>query len=104
MDPLDHQGAIKQDQKSAGKVNDLLAWVYTREDGVILRLVFTGNESTTTTEIKKDQKELMEQVQKYNWNQSKRPDSIHLKALWKLEDRVAILVMYTCLTLILRKN
>lgn len=52
VDPLDHQGAIKQDQKSAGKVNDLLAWVCTREDGIILRLVFTGNESKTTTEIK----------------------------------------------------
>lgn len=36
VDPLDHQGAIKQDQRSAGKINDLLAWVYTREDGTIL--------------------------------------------------------------------
>lgn len=52
VDPLDHQGAIKQDQKSAGKVNDLLAWVCTGEDGSILRFVFTGNESKTTTEIK----------------------------------------------------
>lgn len=56
VDPLDHQGAIKQDQKSAGKVNDLLAWVCTREDGAILRLVFTGNKSITTTEIKKIKK------------------------------------------------
>lgn len=52
MDPLYHQGAIKQDQKSAGKINDLLAWVCTREDSNILRLVFTSNESKTTTEIK----------------------------------------------------
>lgn len=52
VDPLDHQGAIKQDQKSARKVNDLLAWVCTGEDGSILGFVFIGNESKTTTEIK----------------------------------------------------
>lgn len=49
---LDHQSAIKEDQKSVGKVNDLLAWVCTKEDITIVRLVFTGNESKTTTEIK----------------------------------------------------
>jgi len=38
VDPLDHQGAIKQDQKSAGKVNDLLAWVCTREDATQISL------------------------------------------------------------------
>lgn len=49
---LDHQSAIKEDQKSIGKVNDLLAWVCTKENITILRLVFTGDESKTTTEIK----------------------------------------------------
>lgn len=56
VDPLDHRGASKQDQKFAGKVNDLLAWVCTRQDGTILKLVFTGKASKTTTEIKRSKR------------------------------------------------
>lgn len=52
VDPLDHRGASKQDQNFAGKINDLLAWVCTRQDATILSLVFTGKESKTTAEMK----------------------------------------------------
>lgn len=48
VDPLDHRGARKQDQKFAGKVNDLLAWVCARQDGAILKIVFIGKESIIT--------------------------------------------------------
>lgn len=43
--PLFHQGTIKDDRKTAERLNDLLALVFAIDNSTILRLLLTGNEA-----------------------------------------------------------
>lgn len=45
MGLLFHQGTIKEDRKTAERLNDLLALVFAIDKATILRLLLTGNEA-----------------------------------------------------------